>query len=73
MSASFALKRPWKEALKLVHAHNWEKWELLHKEKKATLPTKTIQAPGVIADSIFEELQEVISKLPEPKKYPRIA
>ena len=62
MSASFALIRPWKEALQMVHQFNWNKFMLLN-------PGSPHQNPGEIPEHIYEGLEAVINSLPPVKRY----
>ncbi|CAK9091627.1 Probable ubiquitin-conjugating enzyme E2 23 (E2 ubiquitin-conjugating enzyme 23) (Ubiquitin carrier protein 23) [Durusdinium trenchii] len=64
MTASFAQKRSWEDALRLVHRHCWEKWGII----RADFPLQAgevEQTPGHIPPDIIEALTGIIKTLPE--------
>lgn len=68
MTASFAQKRSWEDALRLVHRHCWEKWGII----RADFPLQAgevEQTPGHIPPDIIEALTGIIKTLPEVKRY----
>lgn len=62
-SASFALMRGWREALQMVHSHNWNKFLLLNPA------APNAQTPGEIPDHIYEALEPTVKNLPPVKRY----
>ena len=68
LSRSFADRREWKEALKLVHDHNWSKWLLLQGTYPLQ-PGQRLQTPGEIDDEVFDMLEETIKSLGEVVRY----
>ena len=58
----------WKEALKLVHDHNWSKWLLLQGTYPLQ-PGQRLQTPGEIDDEVFDMLEETIKSLDEVVRY----
>lgn len=71
--SSVFTKESWKESLRIVHAHSWEKWSIARDVvPELTLPDgRQEQNPGVIADSVFAELDPIVRDIPPPKRYPK--
>ena len=66
-SKSFAERRGWQEALKEVHAHNWEKWDKI--KDKFPLPAGVEpQVPGDISEEVLDLLKPVIADMPSLAK-----
>ncbi|CAE7679635.1 unnamed protein product [Symbiodinium sp. CCMP2592] len=69
-SRSFAKECSWQEALREVHAWNWRKWS--HLKNEAPLEAgDSEQIPGQMPADVMQDLQVVVDKLPEMKKYGR--
>eukprot|EP00438_Fugacium_kawagutii_P030972 Skav203548 [mRNA] locus=scaffold3576:25249:29754:+ [translate_table: standard] len=66
-SRAFYAKRSWRDALIEVHGHNWKKWRLVKDEYP--LGDKGEMVPEQIPESIFEQLQPIIDKLPPYVRY----
>ena len=61
----------WRDALKAVHKHVWEKFRLVANELPGA-SSRIMQTPGIIPETVFAEIQEaVIDKLERPKNYAR--
>ena len=69
MTATFVTLRGWQDALRRVHAHNWEKWNRV-KHIHPLEPGVPEQRPGVIDQEIFDQLQATIDNLGVVKRYP---
>ena len=67
MSAAFAQRRTWQEALSIVHKWCWEKWELVQ-DRHPLPPGKQAQKPGEVSSKALEDLAPIIRDLPEVKR-----
>ena len=71
MSAAFAQRRSWQEALSMVHKWSWEKWELV--QDRHPLPSgRQAQKPGEVSSKALEDLTPIIRDLPEVKRYSKL-
>ena len=63
LSKSFAEKRSWEQALKEVHAFNWEKWGKI--KDKFPLPAGVEpQVPGVIPQEVSDLIKPSMKEMP---------
>eukprot|EP00438_Fugacium_kawagutii_P012976 Skav229746 [mRNA] locus=scaffold1287:489257:493660:+ [translate_table: standard] len=68
MTVSFALRKPWKDALREVHKFNWEKWQVC--KHLYPLPLGQVeQAPGDVSSEVFEMLEPTIKGLGDAVRY----
>ena len=68
MSASFQKMRPWEEALRQVHKHNWMKWELISDQYPLPLGQEA-QSPGQVSEEIIGQMKPFIDGLAKAKAY----
>ena len=62
----------WGYALKIVHAHAWQKWHLVKDDPAYKLQTgQEEQKPGIVPQELLDSLQSTIDDLPPAKAYKR--
>ena len=61
----------WKDALCLVHANAWDKWHIASDHISELKLSKGVapQEPGVIAESVYDQLAPIIDSMPPAKVY----
>ena len=67
-SKSFA-NSCWKTAIRQVHQHMWQKWQLIKDDNPCAVPE---QVPGEVPQDIMDSLERLVKDMPSPVKYPRL-
>ena len=67
-SRSFA-NSCWKTAIRQVHQHMWQKWQLIKDDNPCTVPE---QVPGEVPQDVMDSLERIVKDMPSPVKYPRL-
>ena len=71
-SMTWGDKRSWEQAIQGVHNYQWKKWAQL-KEQAPLATGQEEQKPGVIEQSILEEIAKVIATMPGKKRQLSVA
>ena len=62
-SKNFGCGTEWKDALIFCHAWLWRKHDRLASLKSTRASSKLVQSPGLMSDSVFEQLRPIIDGL----------
>ena len=64
------IKENWVQKLQEVHKYAWETWqELLASKRAYKLKDYEKQVPGEITPEAIAKLEDMVTKLPPPRKY----